>query len=88
MHAMMIDQIARILANFTLALDYSGEIIDADDIVKIQEVMGADMQALDPESRRMLSDAFRRIAPEYDGDFRKAVESMPEDFGLEDEDLD
>ncbi len=85
---MMIDQIARILANLALALDYSGEIIDADDVVKIQEIMGSDMQALDLESRRMLSDAFRRIAPEYDGDFRKAVQSMPEDFGLEDEDLD
>jgi hypothetical protein len=87
MHA-MIDQIARILANLNLALDYSGERIDSDDIVKIQEIMGADMQALDPESRKMLSDAFRRIAPEYDGDFRESVENMPEDFGLEDEDLD
>ncbi|MDQ0250368.1 hypothetical protein J2W22_002432 [Sphingomonas kyeonggiensis] len=85
---MMIDQIARVLANVSLALDYSGDSIDSDEIVRIQEIMGADMQALDPETRKMLSDAFRRIAPEYDGDFRKAVESMPEDFGLEDEDLD
>ncbi len=85
---MMIEQIARILANLSLALDYSGESIDSDDIVKIQEIMGADMQALDPESRKLLSDAFRRIAPEYDGDFREAVNSMPEDFGLEEEDLD
>ncbi|MBB4097055.1 hypothetical protein [Sphingomonas kyeonggiensis] len=85
---MMIDQIARVLANLSLALDYSGEIIDSDEIVRIQEIMGADMQALDPESRKMLSDAFRRIAPEYDGIFREAVENMPEDFGLEDEDLD
>jgi len=84
----MIEQIARILANLSLALDYSGESIDSDDIVKIQEIMGADMQALDPESRKLLSDAFRRIAPEYDGDFREAVNSMPEDFGLEEEDLD
>ena len=85
---MMIDQIARIIANLSLALDYSGDSIDSDEIVQIQEIMGADMQALDPESRKMLSDAFRRIAPEYDGDFRRAVESMPGDFGLEDEDLD
>jgi len=85
---MMIDQIARILANLTLALEYSGESIDSDEIVRIQEIMGADMQAMDQESRKILSDAFRRIAPEYDGDFREAVESMPEDFGLEDEDLD
>lgn len=85
---MMIDQIARILANLNLALEYSGESIDFDDIVKIQEIMGADMQDLDRESRKMLSDAFRRIAPEYEGDFRVSVESMPEDFGLEDEDLD
>jgi enamine deaminase RidA (YjgF/YER057c/UK114 family) len=85
---MMIDQIARILANLTLTLDNSGDTIDSDDIVKIQEYMASDMQALDSGSRKMLSDAFRRIAPEYHEDFRAAVASMPEDFGLEGEDLD
>lgn len=88
MQATMIHQIARTLANLIIALDFSGETIDEDDVVEILEQLGGDLQDLDPESRKLLSDAFRRIAPEYDGDFRKAVESIPEDFGLEDEDLD
>jgi len=85
---MMIHQIARALANLNIALEFSGEAIDEDDVVQILEQLGGDLQALDAESRKMLSDAFRSIAPEYDGDFRQSVESMPEDFGLEDEDLD
>jgi hypothetical protein len=33
----------------------------------------------------MLSDAFRRIASEYEGEFRASVASIPDDFGLEEE---
>ena len=80
---MMIDQIARIIANVTLSLDYSGEIIDEDDVVEILEQLGGDLQELDNDSRKILSDAFRRIAPEYEGEFREAVETMPETFGIE-----
>ncbi|MEP9357484.1 hypothetical protein [Sphingomonas sp. KR3-1] len=82
----MIDQIARIIANVILALDYSGEVIDEDDVVEILEQMGGDFQELDVESRKILSDAFRRIAPEYEGEFREAVETMPYTMGIEDED--
>lgn len=82
---MMIDQIARIIANVALALDYSGEMIDEDQIVKIQEQMGADMDDLDPESRKLLSDAFRRIAPEYEAAYQDAVRTLPYCYGLEEE---
>lgn len=83
--AMMIGQIARILANIILALEYSGETIDQDDVVKIMEQLGSDLEDLDTESRKMLSDAFRRIASEYEGEFRASVASIPDDFGLEEE---
>lgn len=82
---MMIDQIARIIANFILALDYSEEEIHEDDVVKILEQIGSDFQGLDPESRVILSDAFRRIAPEYEGEFRDTVKTIPESFGIEDD---
>jgi hypothetical protein len=82
---MMIDQIAPIIANLALALDYSEEMIDEDQIVEIQEQMGSDMDDLDPESRKLLSDASRRIAPEYEAVYQDAVRTLPYCYGLEEE---
>jgi hypothetical protein len=48
----MIDQIARILANIILALEYSGETIDQDDVVRIIEQLVSDLEDLDTESRK------------------------------------
>lgn len=84
----MILQIARTLANLNLSLEYSGEVIDEDDVVKILEHMTADLQELDPDSRKALSDAFRAIAAEYEGEYREFIETLPYAIGLEDEEAD
>jgi len=84
---MMIHQIARAIANLNIALEFSGETIHEDDVVQILEQLGGDLQDLDTESRKILSDAFRHIAPEYEGEFREFVETLPDAIGLEDEDI-
>jgi len=83
--ALIIHQLAREIANITITLELSGESIDEDDVVEILEHLGADLQDLDTESRKILADAFRQIAPEYPDDVRGLVESMAEDFGIEEE---
>lgn len=83
MHAAMIHQLARTLANLNITLEFSGETIDEDDIVQILEQLGADLQELDAESRKILSDAFRHIAPEYKGELREFVETLPDTIGIE-----
>jgi hypothetical protein len=80
---MIILQLARVIANVAIHLDFSGEVIDEDDIVEIIEQLAIDLQDLDGESRKILSDAFRHIAPEYEGEFREYVETMPDGFGIE-----
>jgi hypothetical protein len=80
---MIILQLARVIANVAIHLDFSGEVIDEDDIVNIIEQLAIDLQDLDGESRKILSDAFRHIAPEYEGEFREYVETMPDGFGIE-----
>jgi hypothetical protein len=80
---MIILQLARAIANVAIHLDFSGEVIDEDDIVEIIEHLAIDLQDLDGESRKILSDAFRHIAPEYEGEFREYVETMPDGFGIE-----
>ncbi len=82
---MMIHQIARALANINIALDFSGESIDEDDVIQILERLGYDLQNLDTESRKILSDAFRHIAPEYKGELRDFVATLPYTIGIEDE---
>lgn len=84
---MMIHQIARAIANFNIALEFSGESIHEDYVVQILEQLGGDLQELDAESRKILSDSFRHIAPEYEGEFREFVETLPDTIGLEDEDI-
>lgn len=84
---MMIHQLARAIANVDIALEFSGESIDEDDVIQILEQLGRDLLNLDAESRRILSDAFRHIAPEYEGRFRNYVETLPDTIGLEEEDL-
>jgi hypothetical protein len=84
---MMIHQIARAIANFNIALEFSEESIHEDDVVKILEQLGGDLQELDAESRKILSDSFRHIAPEYEGELRHFVETLPDTIGLEDEDM-
>ena len=83
---MMIHQIARALANINIALIFSAEPIEEDDVIQILEQFGRDLLALDAASRKILSDAFRHIAPEYEGEFREFVQTLPEAIGLEDED--
>jgi hypothetical protein len=80
---MIIHQLARVIANLAIALDFSNDTIDEDDIVNIIEQLAIDLQDLDGESRKILSDAFRHIAPEYEGEFREYVETMPDGFGIE-----
>lgn len=84
---MMIYQLARAIANINIALEFSGESIDEDDVIQIMEQLGGDLLALDDESRRILSNAFRHIASEYEGEFREYVETLPDTIGLEEEDL-
>ncbi|NYT39359.1 hypothetical protein HZY97_01190 [Sphingomonas sp. R-74633] len=84
---MMVHQLARTIANFYIALDFSEEDIHEDDVVKILENVAIDLLELDPESRKILSDAFRNIAPEYDVDFREYVETFPATIGIEEEEI-
>jgi len=80
---MMVNQFARLIANIIIALDFAGETIEEDDIVNIINNLGHDLLGLDAESRKVLSEALRNIAPEYEGKFRKYVENIPDAFGLD-----
>jgi len=82
---MMIHQIARALANLNIALEFSEETIDEDEVINILERLGWDLNNLDTESQKMLSDAFRHIAPEYEGEFRDFVATLPETIGIDSE---
>lgn len=84
---MMIHTLVRAIANMNIALDYSGETIDEDDVVDIMEQFSADLQKLDADSRKILSDAFRHIAREYEGELREYVKTFPYAIGIEDEEV-
>lgn len=77
-------QIARLIANFCLFLDFAGEeIIDPDEGVEVTEVLGAYLHDLDKDFLRELVDAFALIADEYTGKYKESVRNIASDFFLE-----
>ena len=83
---MIVLQIARIIANFSLFLDLTDDdLLDPDEAVQMMELLGADLQALDKAFLRELVDAFAVIAPEYTGEAQQLVRDIPYSFYLEDE---
>jgi len=81
---MIILQIARIIANYSLFLDLTDDdLLDPDVAVKMIEALGAELQELDPAFLRQLIDAFAVIAPEYSGEAQRLVRNMARDFYLE-----
>ncbi len=83
---MIVLQIARIIANFSLFLDLTDDdLLDPDEAVQMMELLGADLQALDKAFLRELVDAFAVIAPEYTGEAQKLVRDIPYSFYLEEE---
>lgn len=83
---MIVLQIARIIANFSLFLDLTDDdLLDPDEAVQMMELLGADLQALDKAFLRELVDAFAVIASEYTGEAQKLVRDIPYSFYLEEE---
>jgi len=81
---MVAEQVARIIADFLLFLDFEeDQVIDADDAVTMTEWVGSRLDALDKDFLRQLVDAFAVIAPEYSGESQKLVRDIPSDFYLE-----
>lgn len=81
---MIVLQIARIIANFSLFLDLTDEEnLNLDTAVQMTEELAADLQALDKGFLRELIDAFAVIAPEYSGQSQELVRNIPHDFYLE-----
>lgn len=81
---MIILQIARIIANFSLFLDLTDEdVLDPDAAVEMTEFLGKELQELDKGFLRELVDAFAVIAPEFSGEAQRLVRDMAHDFYLE-----
>ncbi len=81
---MIVLQIARLIANFSLFLDLTeDDILDPEVAVKMMEALAGDLQELDKDFLRELIDAFAVIAPEYSGDAQRLVRNIAHDFYLE-----
>ena len=81
---MIILQIARIIANFSLFLDLTDDdTLDPDQAVQMMELLATDLQNLDKGFLRELIGAFAVIAPEYSGEAQRLVRNMAYDFYLE-----
>lgn len=77
-------QIARLIANFVLSLEYADdETIDANEVVQVFKILRADLKALDKDSLRELLDAFAVVALEYPGKYQQSVHDLPHDLFLE-----
>lgn len=83
---MNIKQIGRIIAAFYMFLEIDEEqVIDADDAVKITGYIGYLINELDLDSRRELADAIRTIAEEWPEESREQVQTIPDDFDLDED---
>ncbi|MCW2389807.1 hypothetical protein M2333_002853 [Sphingobium sp. B11D3B] len=81
---MIVEQIARIVADFFLFLNMTEEeLLDLDVSVLMMEDMAARLQDLDKAFLRELVDAFPVIASEYSGEAHKLVLDIPYSFYLE-----
>jgi hypothetical protein len=81
---MIVLQVARIIANFTLFLEMTDdENLDPDAAVEMMVNMAGDLENLDKAFLRELVDAFAVIAPEYSGEEQKLVRDIPYGFYLE-----
>ncbi|MCW2336489.1 hypothetical protein M2337_000722 [Sphingobium sp. B2D3A] len=81
---MMVEQIARMVADFFLFLNMTDEeLLDLDVSVLMMEDMAARLQDLDKAFLRELVDAFPVIASEYSGEAHKLVLDIPYSFYLE-----
>ncbi|MCW2368056.1 hypothetical protein [Sphingobium sp. B11D3D] len=81
---MIVEQIARMIADFFLFLNMTDEdLLDPDAAVLMMEDMAARLQDLDKGFLRELVDAFPVIASEYSGEARKLVLDIPYSFYLE-----
>ncbi|QOT73191.1 hypothetical protein H5V43_09765 [Sphingobium fuliginis] len=75
---------ARIIANFILFLNLTGdEALAPDMAVQMMEDLANDLQALDKGFLRELVDAFPVIAPEYSGEAQQLVFNISRGFHLE-----
>lgn len=81
---MIVVQIARIIADFSLFLDLTDdEKLDPDEAVEMMELLGGRLQELDKAFLRELIDAFAVISSEYTGESQRLVRNMARDFYLE-----
>jgi hypothetical protein len=83
---MIVLQIARIIADFSLFLDQTDDDqLDPDLAVQMMEWLGSRLEQLDKDFLRQLVDAFAVIAPEYSGEAQKLVRDIPYSFYLEEQ---
>ena len=81
---MIVEQIAKIVADFFLFLNMTDEeLLDIDLSVLMMEDLAARLQDLDKAFLRQLVDAFPVIASEYNGEAHKLVLDIPYSFYLE-----
>jgi len=82
--AMIILQIARIIATFVFFLEMTDEQkLDPDEAEEMAEYLGAKLHELDKGFLRKLIDAFQVIAPEYKGEAQFIVRNLAEGYFLE-----
>ena len=81
----MVDKgLARAIANVAIFLEFSNEdLINEDASVEAMEQLAADLQALNNQSRKELSEALKMIAQGYDGAIAEFVSGLPDLFGIE-----
>lgn len=81
---MIVLQVARIIAHFSLFFDLTDdETLDPDEAVEMMELLGVDLKALDKGFLRELVDAFATIALEYNGHAQQLVRDIPYSYYLE-----
>ena len=81
---MIATQIARIIAEYMVFLNFTGEDqLDPDLAVKVMEALAGDLEELDRGFLRELINAFATIAPEYSGEAQQLVRDIAYHFFLE-----
>jgi hypothetical protein len=77
-------QVARIIADFVLFLNFTDEEkLNLDEAVEMMEFLGSRLDNLDKGFLRELVDAFAVIATEYSGPAQELVQDIPYSFYLE-----
>lgn len=81
---MIAEQVASIIAEYVVFLEFTGENeLDPDTAVKMMEALAGQLEDLDKGFLRELVDAFPVVAEEYSGEVREVVRNIAHSFYLE-----